>query len=1076
MKNDLFDETFVLIDCVLKNKILTIAMIDIDVTEYEFVDESVAQSLCEALKIESVQLIKKRLIKVYDERKNQIIIHVIYSKMIIQRHIESLISMLIIKLRQQTLILDKSWMRKHDVSYHEKTNIIEFYSEFCTHAKRIETTNKEKNIHFEKKSFSNQSDHFKFDDFTKNSRKFSMIDIKVLFRKEVNFDQSAISLSRKDKKFAKSINRIEDSKTIRDFRLNLNELKIFNSKEKLSEVNIAMIETSAFNMMSKRRDVSLFFVTLKDVEKHLEKHNKSNIVIKNVLSTEYHEFLDVFDKKAFNTFVSHRLYDHKVVLKKDVVFEYTSLYKMFEKKLKIIKKYLEDNLKKRFIATSRSSFVSFVMFMKKTNESLRFCVDYRKLNQLTKKNRYSLFFIEETLAHLKKAKYFTKLDIRQTFHRIRIADAESENLIIFRTRFDVYKYRVLSFELCNESTTYQHYMNDVFFDYLDDFVSIYINDILIYNNFKREHVEHVTKMLQRLRDADLQIDIDKCEFFVHEIKYLDLIVDRNDIRMNLEKVETILQWTISQNLKQVQKFLRFCNFYRRFIRNVAKIVKSLIKLIRKNVSFEWNEIYKQAFELLKRTIIETSILTHFDLKKQIYIESDFSDFVSAKILSQMKKNDELHFVTFFSKNLTSIECNYEIYDKKLLAIVRCFEQWRFELLFIESNVLVKILIDHKNLKYFMFTKQLNRRQSRWAQFLIDFHFIISYLLEKSNEKVDSLIKRIEDVSDKENNRQKQQHQILLLSSRFDESLQAVELIIVLESNRLSIMQEMHDQFVFDHSEVNRTIKLLRRNHRWSKMIKDVKQYVRNCHTCRKIKAIRNKYHELLNSLSILDRSWTDITFDFVTKLSESREYNAILMMINRLSKMHHYISCIIDENGTTAKETTKLFIQHVWKLHDLFTTMISDRDSQFISFVWNTICRMLKIKAKLFIAFHSKTDEQSEIFNQKMKRYLRVYVNHQQNDWTNWLIMTEYASNAFISATTQMFSFLVNYEFESRMSFDHVEFAENTTKDRINRFREREIVFTMKNIWKFAKEHMKKINKIRLSMLTDIESRRRIIK
>jgi hypothetical protein len=128
-------------------------------------------------------------------------------------------------------------------------------------------------------------------------------------------------------------------------------------------------------------------------------------------------------------------------------------------------------------------------------------------------------------------------------------------------------------------------MNDVFFDYFDDFVSIYINDIFIYNNFKKKHVKHVKKMLQRLRNADLQIDIDKCEFFVHKIKYLDLIVDQNEIRMNLEKIETILQWIISQNLKQIQRFLKFCNFYKRFIRNFAKIVKSLIKFIRKNVSF-----------------------------------------------------------------------------------------------------------------------------------------------------------------------------------------------------------------------------------------------------------------------------------------------------------------------------------------------------------------------------------------------------------------------------------------------------------------------------------------------------------
>jgi hypothetical protein len=150
-------------------------------------------------------------------------------------------------------------------------------------------------------------------------------------------------------------------------------------------MNIAMIETSTFNIMSKRKNVNLFFIILKNVKKHLEKHSKSNIVIKNVLSSEYHEFLDVFDKKAFDTFILHKSYDHKIVLKKDAISNYIFLYKTFEKELKIVKKYLENNLKKEFIIANRFVFVSSIMFMKKTNESLRFCIDYKKLNQLIKK-------------------------------------------------------------------------------------------------------------------------------------------------------------------------------------------------------------------------------------------------------------------------------------------------------------------------------------------------------------------------------------------------------------------------------------------------------------------------------------------------------------------------------------------------------------------------------------------------------------------------------------------------------------------------------------------------------------------
>jgi hypothetical protein len=158
-------------------------------------------------------------------------------------------------------------------------------------------------------------------------------------------------------------------------------------------MNIAMIKTSTFNIISKKKNVNLFSVILKNVEKHLKKHNKSNTVMRNVLSFEYHEFVDVFDKKTFNIFVSHRFYDHKIVLKKNAIFEYTSLYKMFEEELKIVKKYLEDDLEKRFIIASRSSFVSSIIFMKKTYESLKFCVDYKKLNQLIKKTNIHFFWL-----------------------------------------------------------------------------------------------------------------------------------------------------------------------------------------------------------------------------------------------------------------------------------------------------------------------------------------------------------------------------------------------------------------------------------------------------------------------------------------------------------------------------------------------------------------------------------------------------------------------------------------------------------------------------------------------------------
>jgi prenyltransferase beta subunit len=177
-------------------------------------------------------------------------------------------------------------MRKHEVNYHEKINIIEIFSKFCIYSRKLKTrtTNKEKNISFEKKFFLNQSNHSKFDVSIKNSRKQVKIVIKVLFRKEIRFDQlidqSTYSLSRKDQKSTKSINKMQILNAVKDFRLNLNELEIFNLKDKkLSEINVAIIKTSTFNMINKRKNVNLFSIILKNVEKHFKKHNKSNIVI-----------------------------------------------------------------------------------------------------------------------------------------------------------------------------------------------------------------------------------------------------------------------------------------------------------------------------------------------------------------------------------------------------------------------------------------------------------------------------------------------------------------------------------------------------------------------------------------------------------------------------------------------------------------------------------------------------------------------------------------------------------------------------------------------------------------------------
>jgi hypothetical protein len=740
------------------------------------------------------------------------------------------------------------------------------------------------------------------------------------------------------------------------------------------------------------------------------------------------------------------------------------------------------------------------------------------LNAITKKNRYSISLIAEIIARLSKTKWMIKIDIRHAFNRIRMHFKENENLITFRIKYDTYKYLVMSFELINESSTFQNFMNDILMNYLDEFVITYLNDIIVYSNSKKEHVQHVRKILQRLREANIQTNVDKCEFHTIETKFLEMIVERDEIKMNLEKMKAIVKWEKSTHLKEIQAFLEFVNFYRRFIKDFFKVVKLLVKLTRKNHLFSWFRDCQTAFDELKKRVIETSVLSYFSSELETFLESNSFDYVSVEVLSQKENDDLIRSVAYFSKTLSSAKCNYEIYDKKLLTIIRCFEQWRAELQSVKT--FINVLIDHKSLKYFMITKKLNKRQARWAEFLAEFDFKIVYQSERKNDKTDSFIRRFEDRSNENDDfddRNKHMHQTILSAKKIDSRIvqklndtkensklslfdrvkivnqkdrtcveirkalqenkksydemllkefKSVENILffkeklwVFESNqlKLNIIKEIHDQSAAEHSSIRRICKYLNKWYYWSQVKESIQRYVANCHICRRSKASRDKYSRLLNLLFISNRSWMNIIMNFVIELSESKDFNAILMIVDRFIKMHHYVLCAAEKNETFAEETAKLLINHVWKIHELSNTIISDRESQFISFVWKKVCETLKINVKLSTAFHSKTDDQSEIANQKMKRYLRSYCNYQQDDWSKWLLMTEFVFNAVTSTFTELFAFMTNYEFESRMSFDSFESETSdrlSTKERILTQKTIIIIEKMKDIWNFIKKKL----------------------
>jgi hypothetical protein len=332
-------------------------------------------------------------------------------------------------------------------------------------------------------------------------------------------------------------------------------------------------------------------------------------------------------------------------------------------------------------------------------------VDYRRINEATIKNHYPLPLMQDTLMNLSRTKWFTKLDIRGAYNLIHMAEGE-EWKATFYTRYGLFESLVMPFGLSNAPATFQNFINDVLAPYIDQFCTMYLDDTLIYSDTFEEHQEHVNLVLEAFEKAGLHLKPGKCEFYHQEVKYLHLIICMEGIKMDPEKITAVQDWEAPRNLKDIRVFLGFANFYHRFVQNYSKIIQPLTLLTRKGVTFVWKEEQQKAFDDLKNMFTSTPVLAGFDPNRDVIVETDTSDYVSAGVLSQCDNDGILHPVAYILKKHSPAECNYEIYDKELMAIICAFEEWRPELQSVINPI--RVLSDHKNLEYFTTMKLLNR--------------------------------------------------------------------------------------------------------------------------------------------------------------------------------------------------------------------------------------------------------------------------------------------------------------------------------------------------------------------------------
>ncbi|GJU15817.1 putative reverse transcriptase domain-containing protein [Tanacetum coccineum] len=406
-------------------------------------------------------------------------------------------------------------------------------------------------------------------------------------------------------------------------------------------------------------------------------------------------------------------------------------YRLAPSEMKELAEQLQELTDKGFIRPSSSPWGAPVLFVKKKDGSFRMCIDYRELNKLTVKNRYPLPRIDDLFDQLQGSSIYSKIDLRSGYHQLRVREEDIPKTA-FRTRYGHYEFQVMSFGLTNAPAVFMDLMNRVCKPYLDKFVIVFIDDILIYSKSKKEHEEHLRQILKLLKKEELYAKFSKCEFWISRVQFLGHVIDCRGIHVDPAKIESIKDWASPKTPTEIRQFLGLAGYYRRFIEGFSKIAKTMTKLTQKGVKFDWGDKQEAAFQLLKQKLCSAPILALPEGSEDFIAYCDASKKGLGAVLMQREK-----VISYASRQLKIHEKNYTTHDLELGAVVFALKIWRHYLYGTKCTVFT----DHKSLQHILDQKELNMRQRRWLELLSDYDCEIRYHPGKANVVADALSRK-----------------------------------------------------------------------------------------------------------------------------------------------------------------------------------------------------------------------------------------------------------------------------------------------------------------------------------------------
>ncbi|GJS41908.1 putative reverse transcriptase domain-containing protein [Tanacetum coccineum] len=547
--------------------------------------------------------------------------------------------------------------------------------------------------------------------------------------------------------------------------------------------------------------------------------------------------------------------------------------------------------------------------------------------------------IDDLFDQLQGSSVYSKIDLRSGYHQLRVRDEDIPKTA-FRTRYGHYEFQVMPFGLTNAPAVFMDLMNRVCIPYLDKFVIMFIDDILIYSKTKEEHDVYLRLILELLKKEELYAKFSKCDFWLSKVQFLGHVIDSEGIHVDPAKIESIKDWESPKTPTEIRQFLGLAGYYRRFIEGFSKIAKPMTKLTQKSVKFNWGEKEETAFQTLKQKLCSAPILALPEGSENFVVYCDASHKGLGAVLMQKEK-----VIAYASRQLKIHEKNYTTHDLELGAVVFALKMWRHYL----YGTKCVVYTDHKSLQHILDQKELNMRQRRWLkQCELRYHpgkaNVVADALSRKNRpkplRVRALVMTIGlnlparilnaqvEARKEENYGTEDLHGMIKnLEPRADGTLclKNRSWIPLFGDLRALIMHESHKSKYSIHPGSDKMYQDLKKLYWWPNMKAEIATYVRKCMTCAKVKAEYQKPSGLLVQPKIPKWKWENITMDFVTKLPKTASgQDMIWVIVDRLTKSAHFLPA--KENDSMEK-LTRQYLKEVVSRHGVPVSIISDRDS-----------------------------------------------------------------------------------------------------------------------------------------------------